>query len=104
MHVCGAERNGNVVLSLHAEDVHRPLPPGEVRQSGPGQQAAGQGNAVSRSEWFVLNLDSGAEVLDIARDNPMTRRSTLYDPLDLSDTLASCDLSNISCVLNPTFL
>lgn len=100
MHVCGAERNGDVVLSLHAEDVHRPLPPGEVRQSGPGQQAAGQGNAVSRSEWFMLNLDSGAEVSDSARDNPMTRRSTLFDLLDLYGTFASCD---ISCVLNPTF-
>ena len=50
MHVCGAERNGDLVLSLHAEDVHRSLPPREVRQSGPGQQAAGQAYAVCWSE------------------------------------------------------
>ena len=72
MHVCGAERNGDLVLSLHAKDVHRSLPPREVRQSGPGQQAAGQAYAVCWSEWFVLNIDSGAAVsVQCTRQTPI---------------------------------
>ena len=60
MHVRGAERDRDPVLPVHAEDVYRPLPPGEVRQSGPRQQAASQGDTFSRSEWFVPNFDPGS--------------------------------------------
>ncbi len=60
MHVRGAERDGDPVLPVHAEDVHRALPSREVRQSGPGQQAASQGNTFSWSEWFVPNFDPGS--------------------------------------------
>ena len=50
MHVRRAERHRHAVLPLHAQDVHRPVPPGEVRQGNAGLQTYGQANAISGGE------------------------------------------------------
>ena len=60
MHVRGVECDRHPLLSLHAQDVHRTISPGEIRPGSSGWQAAGQAGPFSRSEWFVPNFDSGA--------------------------------------------
>ena len=52
VHVRRPERHRHVVLPLHAQDVHCPLPPGKVRQSYSGMQTHGQANAIS---WGKIN-------------------------------------------------
>ena len=51
LHVCDPERDGQPLLPLHAQDVHRPPPPGEVRPRQPRRQEGHyQGHLVGHTQ------------------------------------------------------
>ena len=57
----GAERNGDAVLSLHAQNVHRPAAPGEVCAGRPRVQAgAASAQPLLCRECILPYFDAGA--------------------------------------------
>ena len=56
VHVRRAQRNRHPLLPLHAQDVHRALPPWEVREGGTRQQANAEANPVGWSKYPHPNI------------------------------------------------